>query len=79
MADIESGLESLIREIKARGIRSTALPPLGSGLGGLDWCQVRSKLAAALEPLEGVRVVVFEPGGGPKGPAGEPITARFHP
>ena len=66
MADIESGLESLIREIKARGIRSTALPPLGSGLGGLDWCQVRSKLAAALEPLEGVRVVVFEPGGGPK-------------
>ncbi len=66
MDDIESGLESLVSEIKTRGIQSTALPALGSGLGGLDWRQVRSKLAAALEPLEGVRVVIFEPGGGPK-------------
>ena len=33
--DIEIGLESLAREIRARGIRSIAIPPLGSGLGGL--------------------------------------------
>ena len=66
MEDIESGLMSLVAEIKARGIQSAALPPLGSGLGGLDWHQVRPKLAAALETLEDVRVVVFEPGGGPK-------------
>lgn len=67
MADIESGLESLTSEIRTRGIRSVALPPLGCGLGGLDWRQVRPKLVAALEALAGVKVVVFEPGGAPQG------------
>ena len=37
MEDIESGLHALAREISERNIRSIALPPLGSGLGGLDW------------------------------------------
>lgn len=67
MADIESGLESLVSEVKTRRIRSVALPPLGCGLGGLDWHQVRPKLVAALEALADVRVVVFEPGGAPQG------------
>ena len=66
MEDIDSGLASLVSEIKTRRIRSIALPPLGSGLGGLDWSQVRPKLVEALENLDGVRVVVFEPGGGPE-------------
>ena len=66
LEDIESGLESLVAEIKTRRIRSIALPALGSGLGGLDWGQVRSKLSAALENLEGVRVAILQPGGGPK-------------
>src|SRR5213594_4867327 len=35
--DIESGLGALVKEIRSRGIRSVALPPLGSGLGGLNW------------------------------------------
>ena len=34
--DIEAGLKDLTRVIRARGIRSIAVPPLGSGLGGLD-------------------------------------------
>lgn len=37
MDDIESGLVALVAVIRARGIRSIAIPPLGSGLGGLDW------------------------------------------
>ena len=36
MEDIESGLGSLLEEIRSHGIRSIAIPPLGSGLGGLD-------------------------------------------
>ena len=65
--DIESGLKSLAAAIEERGIRSVALPPLGSGLGGLDWAQdVRPMLAASLSELPDVRVVVFEPGGGPQ-------------
>lgn len=64
--DIESGLESLVDAIVERRIRSVALPPLGSGLGGLDWTrQVRPMLSASLSELADVRVVVFEPGGGP--------------
>ena len=63
--DIESGLESLVREIRSRSIRSIAIPPLGSGLGGLDWPSVRVRLEAALETLDEVEVVIFEPGGGP--------------
>src|SRR5258708_3265856 len=31
MEDIESGLISLVHEIRARGIRSVAVPPLGCG------------------------------------------------
>ena len=49
--DIETGLESLVREIRSRSIRSIAIPPLGSGLGGLDWPSVRVRLEAALETL----------------------------
>ena len=65
MEDIESGLASLAQEIRARGIRSIAIPPLGSGLGGLDWSEVRRRVQAALEKFDDVKVVVFEPGGGP--------------
>lgn len=65
MEDIESGLASLATEIRARGIRSIAIPPLGSGLGGLDWSEVRRRVLAALEKFDDVKIVVFEPGGGP--------------
>lgn len=63
MEDIESGLVSLATEIRTRGIRSIAIPPLGSGLGGLEWPEVRRRVQAALEKFDDVKVVVFEPGG----------------
>jgi O-acetyl-ADP-ribose deacetylase (regulator of RNase III) len=59
--DIESGLLALAAEIRNRGIRSIALPPLGCGLGGLAWSDVRSSIEAALGGLSRVKVVVFEP------------------
>ena len=34
MEDIDAGLEALVKEVRDRGIRSIAIPPLGSGLGG---------------------------------------------
>jgi O-acetyl-ADP-ribose deacetylase (regulator of RNase III) len=61
MEDVEAGLAALVHEIRARGIRSIALPPLGSGLGGLDWNQVKPRIIAALGPLEDVEVTLFEP------------------
>lgn len=63
--DIEAGLEALVDEIHKRDIRSIALPPLGSGLGGLDWPEVRRRMEDALGSLANVRVVVFEPAGIP--------------
>lgn len=63
MADIDAGLVALVATIRERGIRSIAIPPLGSGLGGLDWSQVRPRIEAAVSELENVRVIIYEPGG----------------
>ena len=63
--DIETGLKALAQVIRERNIRSIALPPLGSGLGGLDWPEVRGQMQAVLEELDDLKVVIFEPGGGP--------------
>jgi O-acetyl-ADP-ribose deacetylase (regulator of RNase III) len=59
--DIEAGLEALVAEVRKRGIRSIAVPPLGAGLGGLDWAEVRPRIERALRDLPDVKVVVFEP------------------
>ncbi len=65
MEDIESGLKDLVKIIKEREIKSIALPPLGCGLGGLDWNEVRVRIEAALSELTDVDVIVFEPNGTP--------------
>jgi O-acetyl-ADP-ribose deacetylase (regulator of RNase III) len=66
IADIEAGLQALVAEIRARRVRSIALPPLGSGLGGLDWtADVRPRVEAALRALDDVQVIVYEPHGAP--------------
>jgi O-acetyl-ADP-ribose deacetylase (regulator of RNase III) len=61
LEDIESGLRALVREVETRHIRSIALPPLGAGLGGLDWQDVRSRIESAFRTIANVRVTVFEP------------------
>jgi len=65
MEDIDAGLVALVEEIRSRNIRSIAIPPLGSGLGGLDWSEVRPRIEAALQKLSDLKVVIFEPGGAP--------------
>ena len=46
LEDIKAGLTDLTRQIRERGIRSIAIPPLGSGLGGLEWDVVRKDIEA---------------------------------
>lgn len=65
MEDIESGLQSLIETIHQYKINSIAIPPLGSGLGGLNWGQVKLRIEAALKPLANVQVIIYEPKGVP--------------
>ncbi|MBL6853643.1 MAG: macro domain-containing protein [Alphaproteobacteria bacterium] len=59
--DIVSGLKALVKEIRTRRIRSIAIPPLGSGLGGLDWRDVKPLILDAMSELPDVKAVVFEP------------------
>ena len=72
MADIDAGLRALAEEIRSRGIRSVALPPLGCGLGGLDWPEVRERIRAVSEHLPEVKITVFEPGARAAHRAGSP-------
>jgi O-acetyl-ADP-ribose deacetylase (regulator of RNase III) len=58
---IERGLRDLVRVIKSRGIASVAIPPLGAGLGRLDWNDVRALIEVALGRLSGVEVCLYEP------------------
>jgi O-acetyl-ADP-ribose deacetylase (regulator of RNase III) len=55
------GLEDLKRIIEEKHIRSIAIPPLGSGNGGLEWQDVRPHIDAALGSLPEVEVIVYEP------------------
>lgn len=63
--DIESGLKALSNEIRQREIGSIAIPPLGSGLGGLNWADVRERIERELASMNKVRIIVLEPGGTP--------------
>ncbi|MCB1455501.1 MAG: macro domain-containing protein [Rhizobiaceae bacterium] len=65
MEDIDSGLKALVEEIRTRSIRSIAIPPLGSGLGGLNWADVRPRIVRSLRGLNGLQVIVFEPNSAP--------------
>ena len=63
--DIDAGLKDLVMVIRERDIRSIAVPPLGSGLGGLEWSDVRPRIEKALHGFNDLDVVVFEPRGAP--------------
>jgi len=60
--DIDSGLKDLVAVIRVRGIRSIAVPPLGCGLGGLEWAEVRPRIERALQGCDDLQAVILEPG-----------------
>jgi O-acetyl-ADP-ribose deacetylase (regulator of RNase III) len=65
MEYVEAGLRALVEELKRLGLKSVAVPPLGCGLGGLDWNEVRPRMERAFAELPDVRVLLFEPKGAP--------------
>jgi O-acetyl-ADP-ribose deacetylase (regulator of RNase III) len=58
---IAAGLKDLRKVIEEKGIRSIAIPPLGSGNGGLEWSEVRQVIEESLGDMVDVEVVVYEP------------------
>ncbi len=73
---VESGLRSLRAEIEKYGIKSIAVPPLGCGLGGLDWADVRQRIIETLGDMPNVRIKVFEPAGTPAAKEMKPASAK---
>lgn len=62
---IEQGLNSLKAEVKRLGLKSVALPALGSGLGGLNWHDVNSLIQGSLTELSDVEWRVYPPQNAP--------------
>lgn len=58
---ITEGLCDLRRFIIENEVRSIAIPPLGSGNGGLEWEVVKQEITRTLSDLQNVEVVVYEP------------------
>ncbi|TSA07419.1 MAG: Appr-1-p processing protein [Deltaproteobacteria bacterium] len=65
---VDAGLDALVQEVRRRGIRSIAIPPLGCGLGGLKWSDVRPRIERAFEAMTDVHVLLYEPKGAPQAP-----------
>ncbi|MCX6048726.1 MAG: macro domain-containing protein [Chloroflexi bacterium] len=63
--DIKSGLVDLISVVQQWQIHSIAIPPLGCGLGGLNWEEVRPLIVEAFQAIPDVEVRLFEPTGAP--------------
>lgn len=78
LEDVRTGLAALIEDVQRLGIRSIAVPPLGCGLGGLDWKVVRPLIEQAFEAVPEVQVKLYEPAGAPPAKAMPVRTERPH-
>lgn len=63
---IECGLHDLIENIKKLKIKSIAVPPLGSGSGGLKWSDVKSLILEKIAEVEDLSVIIYEPSNSPR-------------
>lgn len=59
--DVGAGLQDLVAVLRQHQVRSVAVPPLGCGLGGLDWRRVRPLIEEALGALPDLHAYLFEP------------------
>lgn len=59
--DIKSGLIALKEDIKKYEIHSIAIPPLGCGLGGLDWNEIKLLIEQTLGDMTDIDFIIYEP------------------
>lgn len=57
---IERGLQELIKIIREKQIRSVAIPPLGTGNGGLNWAKVKAILKKYLSDVD-CEIQIYQP------------------
>lgn len=59
---IEKGLEDLKKFLVENNIKTVAIPPLGSGNGGLIWKDVKELIEKQLQKLpRNIRIIIYEP------------------
>ncbi|MBX4164571.1 type II toxin-antitoxin system antitoxin DNA ADP-ribosyl glycohydrolase DarG [Priestia megaterium] len=59
---IVDGLDELVKLINYKAIKTIALPPLGSGNGGLDWSEVKSVIEEKLSCFpDDIKIIIYEP------------------
>ena len=61
VAYVVAGLDALRAMIERDGIRTLALPALGTGAGGLDWLEVEPLIVSVLGGLENTRTELYVP------------------
>jgi len=60
---ITEGMKNLVEVICEKNIKSIAIPPLGSGNGGLDWKSVKPVILNELTPVKDqLEIYIYEPG-----------------
>lgn len=61
LKDIELGLIALKDTIKKYNIKSIAIPPLGCGLGGLKWNDVKPLIHKTFSDMKNIYFIIYEP------------------
>lgn len=57
---IKAGLQSLTEFIRGHEMKSLAMPKLGTGVGGLEWEDVKREMVTSFLELEDVEVHIYE-------------------
>lgn len=76
LSDIDDALKFLAENYAQMGITTLALPPLGCGLGGLDWSEVKVLIEKYLGSIIDLEVFVYEPQGEAKRLDDESVIGR---
>lgn len=71
---VNIGLIDLVKKIKQMNITSIAIPPLGTGNGGLNWIEVRKMMIHYLNEIEGCEIFIYEPSSSPNNIGNAPKT-----
>ena len=58
---INDGLDSMYAQFRQLGIASVAIPPLGAGLGGLPWEQVKALIEKHAQRRPHITTVIYQP------------------
>ncbi len=60
LENVGQALKALAKHVQAENVKSVALPRLATGVGGLEWADVKPLVDLYLGDLKDVQVIVYE-------------------